>query len=166
MLKIGLCLFLDSTVKSLVTISPALFTATCMLRYRNSNVFVALCTRFLLIILFFHNILSNILHPCCHQMAEVVQEKSRGLKFAEEQLLRHGWEQGKKKSLSYTLKYNFGTLELNLFIVQTGKGLGRAENGISEAIKVKVKCNKGGVSDIRSFLNIFSLVLSLSCVKK
>lgn len=51
-------------------------------------------------------------------MAEVVQEKSRGLKFAEQQLLRHGWEQG--------------------------KGLGRAENGISEAIKVKVKCNKGG----------------------
>ncbi|KAL3980164.1 receptor-type tyrosine-protein phosphatase U [Sarotherodon galilaeus] len=52
-------------------------------------------------------------------MAEVVQEKSRGLKFAEQQLLRHGWEQG--------------------------KGLGRAENGISEAIKVKVKCDKGGV---------------------
>ncbi|XP_022054864.2 G patch domain-containing protein 4 [Acanthochromis polyacanthus] len=52
-------------------------------------------------------------------MAEVVQQKSRGLKFAEQQLLRHGWEHG--------------------------KGLGRAENGITEAIKVKVKCNKGGV---------------------
>nr|XP_020480690.1 G patch domain-containing protein 4 isoform X2 [Monopterus albus]XP_020480691.1 G patch domain-containing protein 4 isoform X2 [Monopterus albus] len=52
-------------------------------------------------------------------MAEIVQEKSRGLKFAEQQLLRHGWEHG--------------------------KGLGRAENGISEAIKVKVKCDKGGV---------------------
>ncbi|XP_074538658.1 G patch domain-containing protein 4 [Halichoeres trimaculatus] len=52
-------------------------------------------------------------------MAEAVQEKTRGLKFAEQQLLRHGWEQG--------------------------KGLGRAENGISEAIKVKVKCDKGGV---------------------
>nr|XP_046254651.1 G patch domain-containing protein 4 [Scatophagus argus] len=52
-------------------------------------------------------------------MADVVQEKSRGLKFAEQQLLRHGWEHG--------------------------KGLGRAENGISEAIKVKVKCDKGGV---------------------
>lgn len=52
-------------------------------------------------------------------MAEVVQEKSHGLKFAERQLLRHGWEHG--------------------------KGLGRAENGISEAIKVKVKCDKGGV---------------------
>ncbi|KAG7216536.1 hypothetical protein INR49_002023 [Caranx melampygus] len=51
-------------------------------------------------------------------MAEV-QEKSHGLKFAEQQLLRHGWEHG--------------------------KGLGRAENGISEAIKVKVKCDKGGV---------------------
>lgn len=32
-----------------------------------------------------------------------------------------------------------------------GKGLGRAENGISEAIKVKVKCDKGGVSDILRF---------------
>ncbi|XP_041708737.2 G patch domain-containing protein 4 [Coregonus clupeaformis] len=52
-------------------------------------------------------------------MAETVQEKSRGLKFAEQQLLRHSWEQG--------------------------KGLGRQENGISEAIKVKVKCDKGGV---------------------
>ncbi|XP_030606675.1 G patch domain-containing protein 4 [Archocentrus centrarchus] len=52
-------------------------------------------------------------------MAEAVPEKSRGLKFAEQQLLRHGWEHG--------------------------KGLGRAENGISEAIKVKVKCDKGGV---------------------
>ncbi|KAM9851491.1 G patch domain-containing protein 4 [Aulostomus maculatus] len=52
-------------------------------------------------------------------MAEVVQEKSRGLKFAEQQLKRHGWEHG--------------------------KGLGRDENGISEAIKVKVKCDKGGV---------------------
>lgn len=28
------------------------------------------------------------------QMAEVVPEKSRGLKFAEQQLLRHGWEHG------------------------------------------------------------------------
>uniref|UniRef100_A0A3Q2SS51 G patch domain-containing protein 4 n=1 Tax=Fundulus heteroclitus TaxID=8078 RepID=A0A3Q2SS51_FUNHE len=52
-------------------------------------------------------------------MAETVLDKSRGLKFAEQQLLRHGWEQG--------------------------KGLGRSENGISEAIKVKVKCDKGGI---------------------
>ncbi|KAM4567788.1 G patch domain-containing protein 4 [Fundulus diaphanus] len=52
-------------------------------------------------------------------MAEAVLDKSRGLKFAEQQLLRHGWEHG--------------------------KGLGRAENGISEAIKVKVKCDKGGI---------------------
>lgn len=52
-------------------------------------------------------------------MAETVQKKSSGMKFAEQQLLRHGWEQG--------------------------KGLGREENGISEAIKVKVKCDKGGV---------------------
>ncbi|XP_034465969.1 G patch domain-containing protein 4 [Hippoglossus hippoglossus] len=52
-------------------------------------------------------------------MAEVVPEKSRALKFAEQQLLRHGWEHG--------------------------KGLGRDENGICEAIKVNVKCGKGGV---------------------
>ncbi|KAG1947940.1 G patch domain-containing protein 4 [Pimephales promelas] len=47
------------------------------------------------------------------------KEKSTGLKFAEEQLLRHGWEKG--------------------------KGLGRSENGISEAIKVKIKYGKGGM---------------------
>ncbi|XP_029928779.1 G patch domain-containing protein 4 [Myripristis murdjan] len=52
-------------------------------------------------------------------MAGTATEKSRGLKFAEQQLLRHGWEHG--------------------------KGLGREENGISKAIKVKVKCDKGGV---------------------
>lgn len=52
-------------------------------------------------------------------MSQTAEEKSRGLKFAEQQLLRHGWEQG--------------------------KGLGRAENGISEAIRVKVKCDRGGV---------------------
>ncbi|KAJ3598164.1 hypothetical protein NHX12_001677 [Muraenolepis orangiensis] len=43
----------------------------------------------------------------------------RGMKFAKQQLLRHGWTEG--------------------------KGLGRDENGISEAIKVKVKCNKEGI---------------------
>lgn len=32
--------------------------------------------------------------------------------------------------------------------LSSGKGLGRAENGISEAIKVKVKCDKGGVSAV------------------
>lgn len=52
-------------------------------------------------------------------MSEAATGKSRGLNFAEQQLLRHGWKQG--------------------------KGLGRAENGISEAIRVKVKCDKGGV---------------------
>ncbi|XP_043116431.1 G patch domain-containing protein 4 isoform X1 [Puntigrus tetrazona] len=52
-------------------------------------------------------------------MAEMAQNKSKGLKFAEEQLLRHGWEKG--------------------------KGLGRTENGITEAIKVRIKCDKGGV---------------------
>lgn len=35
-----------------------------------------------------------------------------------------------------------------LFWLFSGKGLGRAEDGISEAIKVKVKCDKGGVSDV------------------
>ncbi|XP_054637139.1 G patch domain-containing protein 4 [Dunckerocampus dactyliophorus] len=52
-------------------------------------------------------------------MAEVVQDKGHGLRFAEKQLKRHGWKHG--------------------------KGLGREENGIAEAIKVKVKCDKGGV---------------------
>uniref|UniRef100_W5MQS4 G patch domain-containing protein 4 n=1 Tax=Lepisosteus oculatus TaxID=7918 RepID=W5MQS4_LEPOC len=51
-------------------------------------------------------------------MADAAEDKSRGLKFAERQLLRHGWQQG--------------------------KGLGKRENGISEAIKVKVKCDKTG----------------------
>ncbi|KAI4893261.1 hypothetical protein NFI96_003453 [Prochilodus magdalenae] len=58
-------------------------------------------------------------------MAAATQDKGRGLRFAEQQLLRHGWEQGE------------------FFLL--GKGLGRDENGISEAIKVKVKCGKGGV---------------------
>lgn len=49
----------------------------------------------------------------------MAEGKSRGLTFAEKQLLCHGWEHG--------------------------KGLGRAENGISEAIKVKVKSDKAGV---------------------
>nr|XP_057909924.1 G patch domain-containing protein 4 [Doryrhamphus excisus] len=52
-------------------------------------------------------------------MADVVQDKGHGLSFAEKQLKRHGWKQG--------------------------KGLGREENGLSEAIKVKVKCDKGGI---------------------
>ncbi|KAK1151499.1 G patch domain-containing protein 4-like [Acipenser oxyrinchus oxyrinchus] len=52
-------------------------------------------------------------------MAGPEDGKLRGLQFAEQQLLRHGWEQG--------------------------KGLGKRENGISEAIKVKVKCDKSGV---------------------
>ncbi|XP_066577287.1 G patch domain-containing protein 4 [Amia ocellicauda] len=52
-------------------------------------------------------------------MSEAGEGKSRGLRFAEQQMLRHGWEQG--------------------------KGLGKRENGISEAIKVKVKCDKAGV---------------------
>ncbi|XP_060109769.1 G patch domain-containing protein 4 [Heteronotia binoei] len=47
------------------------------------------------------------------------QQKSKGLRFAEKQLKRHGWKKG--------------------------KGLGKQENGISEAIKVKVKCDTAGV---------------------
>ncbi|KAG8450019.1 hypothetical protein GDO86_016633 [Hymenochirus boettgeri] len=46
-------------------------------------------------------------------------KKSKGMKFAEKQLHKHGWTEG--------------------------KGLGRKENGISEAIKVKVKCGTAGV---------------------
>uniref|UniRef100_A0A8C0IZW1 G patch domain-containing protein 4 n=1 Tax=Chelonoidis abingdonii TaxID=106734 RepID=A0A8C0IZW1_CHEAB len=47
------------------------------------------------------------------------KNKTRGMKFAEQQLQRHGWKQG--------------------------RGLGKQENGISEAIKVKVKCDTAGV---------------------
>ncbi|ROJ29209.1 G patch domain-containing protein 4 [Anabarilius grahami] len=54
-------------------------------------------------------------------MAETAPKKSNvtGLKFAEELLKRHGWEKG--------------------------KGLGKSENGISEAIKVQIKCGKRGI---------------------
>ncbi|XP_034030113.1 G patch domain-containing protein 4 [Thalassophryne amazonica] len=52
-------------------------------------------------------------------MADTMQEETSGIKFAEQQLRRHGWKHG--------------------------KGLGRDENGMTEAIKVKVKCNKGGI---------------------
>lgn len=39
-------------------------------------------------------------------MAESVREKSRGLKFAEEQLLRHGWEHGKDGDRWYFYLFN------------------------------------------------------------
>ncbi|XP_028984009.1 LOW QUALITY PROTEIN: G patch domain-containing protein 4 [Betta splendens] len=52
-------------------------------------------------------------------MADTGEERSCGLKFAEQQLLRHGWEHG--------------------------KGLGKGENGRTEAIKVKLKYDKGGI---------------------
>ncbi|KAM6217190.1 G patch domain-containing protein 4 [Rhynchocyon petersi] len=45
--------------------------------------------------------------------------KSRGMKFAEEQLLKHGWTQG--------------------------RGLGRKENGITQAIRVTMKQDTHGV---------------------
>ncbi|XP_072503360.1 G patch domain-containing protein 4 isoform X2 [Notamacropus eugenii] len=45
--------------------------------------------------------------------------KSRGMKFAEEQLQKHGWIQG--------------------------KGLGKKEDGIAQAIKVKLKQDNAGV---------------------
>uniref|UniRef100_A0A8C8S0C2 G patch domain-containing protein 4 n=1 Tax=Pelusios castaneus TaxID=367368 RepID=A0A8C8S0C2_9SAUR len=48
-----------------------------------------------------------------------LESKTKGMKFAEQQLQRHGWKRG--------------------------KGLGKQENGISEAIKVKMKCNTAGV---------------------
>ncbi|XP_019410993.1 PREDICTED: G patch domain-containing protein 4 [Crocodylus porosus] len=47
------------------------------------------------------------------------ENKTEGMEFAEQQLQRHGWKRG--------------------------KGLGKKENGIAEAIKVKVKCDKAGV---------------------
>lgn len=53
-------------------------------------------------------------------MSVITREvKSRGMKFAEEQLLKHGWTQG--------------------------KGLGRKENGITQALRVKLKQDTHGV---------------------
>lgn len=49
-------------------------------------------------------------------MSVTPEVKSRGMKFAEEQLLKHGWTQG--------------------------KGLGRKENGITQALKVTLKQDK------------------------
>ncbi|XP_032087249.1 G patch domain-containing protein 4 isoform X1 [Thamnophis elegans] len=48
-----------------------------------------------------------------------VPTTSKGLEFAKEQLKKHGWKKG--------------------------KGLGKKENGIAEALKVKIKCNTAGV---------------------
>ncbi|KAF6729448.1 G patch domain-containing protein 4 [Oryzias melastigma] len=70
-----------------------------------------------------------------------VSEKSRGAAFAEQQLLRHGWEHGETLTLSIASSCRCVTDPA----LSAGKGLGRAENGISEPIKVKVKCDKGGV---------------------
>ncbi|XP_021052421.1 G patch domain-containing protein 4 isoform X2 [Mus pahari] len=52
-------------------------------------------------------------------MSITPEVKSRGMKFAEEQLLKHGWTQG--------------------------KGLGRRENGITQALKVTLKQDTHGV---------------------
>ncbi|XP_020018995.2 G patch domain-containing protein 4 [Castor canadensis] len=52
-------------------------------------------------------------------MSVTPEVKSRGMKFAEEQLLKHGWTQG--------------------------KGLGRKENGITQALKVTLKQDTHGV---------------------
>uniref|UniRef100_A0A7N4NPF6 G patch domain-containing protein 4 n=1 Tax=Sarcophilus harrisii TaxID=9305 RepID=A0A7N4NPF6_SARHA len=52
-------------------------------------------------------------------MSVTSEKKGRGMKFAEEQLLRHGWSQG--------------------------KGLGKKEDGIAQAIKVKLKQDNAGV---------------------
>ncbi|KAF3822970.1 hypothetical protein GH733_010406 [Mirounga leonina] len=52
-------------------------------------------------------------------MSITPEVKSRGMKFAEEQLLKHGWTQG--------------------------KGLGRKENGITQALKVTLKQDTHGV---------------------
>lgn len=52
-------------------------------------------------------------------MSVTPEVKSRGMKFAEEQLLKHGWNHG--------------------------KGLGRKENGITQALKVTLKQDTYGV---------------------
>ncbi|PWA24961.1 hypothetical protein CCH79_00015501, partial [Gambusia affinis] len=79
------------------------------------------------------------------QMAEAEQEKSRGLKFAEQLLLSHGWEHGESDQTIKNQQVTVTRLVLTGSALSPGKGLGRAENGISEAIKVKVKCDKGGI---------------------
>ncbi|CAH2327056.1 G patch domain-containing 4 [Pelobates cultripes] len=61
---------------------------------------------------------TSLYNPTC-KMSTPSAPKSQGMRFAEEQLQRHGWTEG--------------------------KGLGKRESGISEAIKVKVKCDKAGV---------------------
>nr|XP_040143650.1 G patch domain-containing protein 4 isoform X3 [Ictidomys tridecemlineatus] len=57
-------------------------------------------------------------------MSITPEVKSRGMKFAEEQLLKHGWTQG--------------------------KGLGRKENGITQAIKVTLKQDTHGTATLTS----------------
>uniref|UniRef100_A0A2K6G799 G patch domain-containing protein 4 n=1 Tax=Propithecus coquereli TaxID=379532 RepID=A0A2K6G799_PROCO len=52
-------------------------------------------------------------------MSVTPEVKSHGMKFAEEQLLKHGWTQG--------------------------KGLGRKENGITQALRVTLKQDTHGV---------------------
>nr|XP_008262166.1 G patch domain-containing protein 4 isoform X1 [Oryctolagus cuniculus] len=52
-------------------------------------------------------------------MSAAPETKSRGMKFAEEQLMKHGWTQG--------------------------KGLGRKENGITQALRVTLKQDTHGV---------------------
>uniref|UniRef100_A0A8D0GBN7 G patch domain-containing protein 4 n=1 Tax=Sphenodon punctatus TaxID=8508 RepID=A0A8D0GBN7_SPHPU len=52
-------------------------------------------------------------------MSTAPEKQGKGMTFAEQQLQKHGWKQG--------------------------KGLGKRENGISEAIKVKVKSDTAGV---------------------
>lgn len=52
--------------------------------------------------------------------------------------------------------------DANIQTYVAGKGLGRSENGISEAIKVKIKCGKAGVSNV-TVENIF-LFLD-NCIK-
>ncbi|KAG3261600.1 G patch domain-containing protein 4-like [Ictidomys tridecemlineatus] len=62
-------------------------------------------------------------------MSITPEVKSHGMKFAEEQLLKHGWTQG--------------------------KGLGLKENGITQAIKVTLKQDTHGVGHdpAREFTN-------------
>lgn len=56
-------------------------------------------------------------------MAEVVQEKSRGLKFAEQQLLRHGWEHGKHGFLIVQPPTFFRLLTVCWFPIQSNSDL-------------------------------------------
>lgn len=69
--------------------------------------------------LFFDEDLKTVSYSLFTMSVIAPEVKSRGMKFAEEQLLKHGWTQG--------------------------KGLGRKENGITQALRINLKQDTHGV---------------------